>query len=82
MNETKNYEHGVQPLDALMAGREIANADLVNASAENLTFKMVQKGRKGRELTMRVQLKIVNALNRLFPDEPVKPADLFNYRGR
>lgn len=82
MNHTKNYEHGTQPLDALMTARGIANADLVNASSESLTFKAVQKGRRGRELTMRMQLKIVNALNRLFPDEPVKPADLFNYRGR
>ncbi|HNR94108.1 MAG TPA: hypothetical protein PKM67_06275 [Kiritimatiellia bacterium] len=82
MEETKNLEHGTQPLDALLNGLEIANGDLVRASTEHLTFKVVQKGRRGRELTMRAQLKIVNALNRLRPDDPVRPADLFNYRGR
>lgn len=51
-----------------MTQQGLTNADLVKASTQQLTFKMVQKGRKGRPLTPNVQKKILNALLRAKPD--------------
>ncbi len=45
----------------------LSNADLVKASTEQLTFKMVQKARKGKLLTPNVQNKILAALKTLVP---------------
>ncbi len=45
----------------------LSNADLVKASTEQLTFKMVQKARKGKPLTPNVQNKIIAALKALVP---------------
>jgi hypothetical protein len=55
-------EFGPQPLEEVMRRFALASADLVNASKEQLSFKMVQKGRKGRRLTPNVQKKILTAL--------------------
>lgn len=55
------------PLDELMTERGLSNADLVKASTEQLTFKMVQKARKGKPLTPNVQNKILAALKVLVP---------------
>ncbi len=55
---------GSQPLDGLLTGLGLTNHDLVAASTEQLTHKMVQKGRKGRRLTFNARQKILNALNR------------------
>ena len=38
----------ISPLDELMTELGLSNADLVKASTEQLTFKMVQKARGGR----------------------------------
>jgi len=43
----------------------LSNADLVKASTEQLTFKMVQKARKGKPLTPNVRNKIIAALKTL-----------------
>jgi len=55
------------PLDELMTELGLSNADLVKASTEQLTFKMVQKARKGKPLTPNVQNKILAALKVLLP---------------
>ena len=60
---TENMDVGVQPLDAIMTRLGLANADLVRASKEQLTHKVVQKGRKGRRLTPNARWKILEALN-------------------
>src|SRR3990167_4963793 len=58
-----------QPLDALMNKLNISNADLVKASTEQLSFKMVNKGRAGnRRLSPNVQDKILTALLTLKPE--------------
>lgn len=54
---------GVQPLDAVMGEFGLGNHDLVGASTEQITHKMVARARKGRRLTSNVKMKIVNALN-------------------
>jgi hypothetical protein len=74
---------GVQPLDALMLRLEIDNHALVASSTEHLTHKMVNRGRKGRRLTLNIQDKITLAVNAVLKGkehEPVVAKDLFNYR--
>ena len=55
----------------------ISNADLVKASTEQLSFKMVQKGRRGRRLTPNMQSKILTALLAVKPDLNLSRRDLF-----
>lgn len=68
-----------ESLDDLMTRLGIANKDLVSASTEQLTFKMVQKGRRGERLTRKVQEKILAALLTLKPDLKIQLRDLFRY---
>ncbi len=75
----KELELGVQPLDTIMEERKLKNHDLVAASKDGLTHKQVQKGRKGRRLTRKVQDKIVAALS-AHTGEAYKLDQLFNYR--
>ena len=72
-------DFGVQPLDAIMTRLGLKNQDLVKASTEQLTHKMVQKGRKGRRLTMNAQMKILNALNAASPERKFSLKDLFSF---
>ena len=68
-----------QPLDTLMTKLGLCNADLVKASTDQLSFKMVQKGRSGRRLTMNCQEKILRALLVMKPDLKVRRRELFRY---
>jgi len=70
---------GVQPLDAVMTSLELTNADLVAASTEQLTFKMVQKSRKGRRITPNIQNKILHAIQNAKLGQHFRLADLFTY---
>lgn len=56
-------DHGEQPLHHLMEAWGLANHDLVEISTEQLTHKQVQKARKGRELTLKMKMKVARALN-------------------
>lgn len=55
---------GEQPLARIIAARGLKPHDLVAASTEQITHKMVARGVKGRRLTPGVQAKILRALNR------------------
>ena len=68
-----------QPLDILMTQLGLTNADLVNASTEQLSFKMVSKGRKGRRLTPNIQDKILAALLKVKPQLKLRRRDIFMY---
>jgi hypothetical protein len=82
-------DHGVQPLDDLMARWSLGNHQLVDASDEQLTHKQVQRARKGRQLTLHLMQKLTRALNaaalRKLPKEqapefaPYLHKHLFNY---
>src|SRR6185295_11982979 len=72
-------ENIVQPLDTLMTQLGVSNADLVKASTEQLSFKMLQKGRKGRRLNPRIQDKILAALLTVKPELKLRRRDLFRY---
>ena len=54
---------GEQPLAALLSELGLKSHDLVAASTEQITHKMVQRGCKGRRLTKNVQGKLLRALN-------------------
>ncbi len=72
-------ELGAQPLDTVLTRLGLKNSDLVHASTEQLTHKIVQKGRKGRRLTVRTKMKILKALNLASAEEKFTPKQLFNY---
>lgn len=72
-------ELGIQPLDGIMVRLGFSNSDLVKISTEQLSHKMVQKGRKGRRLTPNIQHKILNALRELKPEDNFAIKDIFNY---
>ena len=73
---------GPQPLDEILVRYGLRNHDVVEASGGTLTHKVVQKGRKGRRLTHRAQVRIVGALQACLPGEAIELADVFTYRGR
>ncbi|MBU0467933.1 MAG: hypothetical protein KKD07_02305 [Candidatus Omnitrophica bacterium] len=84
MENQKNtiFEFGIQPLDSIMEKMELKNTDLVRASDENITHKMVKKARSGRRLTTKVKQKIVNAINIVRDQRGLKQfgrKKLFNY---
>ena len=70
---------GPQPIDSLMTRLGLSNADLVRFSTLQLSFKMVQKARKGRRLTSKAKTKILNALHLALPEQKFAHRDLFNY---
>jgi hypothetical protein len=69
---------GEQPIAALLVHHGLKPHDLVAASTEQITHKMVSRACKGRRLTPNVQRKILNALNTA-AGTAYGPADLFNY---
>jgi hypothetical protein len=69
---------GPQPIAKIMAERGLKPNDLVSNSTEQLTHKMVSRAAKGRRLTLHVQAKILNAVNRA-AKEHYSLKDLFNY---
>lgn len=76
--EAQEREMGQQPLQEVMEQLQLSNHDLVAASAEQLTHKVVAKGRKGRWLTEATRQKITRALNKAAKQQ-FNAKDLFNY---
>ncbi|MCC6759047.1 MAG: hypothetical protein IT395_05440 [Candidatus Omnitrophica bacterium] len=58
LSDSSGRDFGPQPLVEVMARLGITNDALVGASTDQLTFKMVTKGCKGRKLTPNAQYKI------------------------
>ena len=77
---TSNIENnlGEQPISNIIAANELKPHDLVARSDEQLTHKMVSRAMKGRRLTRRVQLKVLNALNNVL-EKNYSLKDLFTY---
>lgn len=78
--KTKMIERnlGTQPIAAIMEERELKPHDLVIASTEMITHRMVTKACQGRRLTSNVKCKVRNALN-LVTEGTYSIADLFTY---
>jgi hypothetical protein len=69
---------GEQPLARLLMELALKPHDLVAASTEQITHKMVQRGCKGRRLTRNVQGKLLRTLNTASGNTYALP-DLFTY---
>jgi hypothetical protein len=69
---------GEQPLARLMAERALKPSDLVSASTEQLTHKMVTRAMKGRRLTANTMGKVHRAWN-LAADSEHGQGELFDY---
>ncbi|TAN60583.1 hypothetical protein EPN16_05040 [bacterium] len=69
---------GEQPIAKIMAGYGLKPNVLVKNSTEQISHKMVARAAKGRRLTPRAQLKILNALNKA-TEKNYSLNDLFNY---
>ncbi len=70
---------GEQPLTRLMAERRLKPTDLVTASTEQVTHRMVTRAMKGRRLTANTMDKVQRAWNRAC-DSGHAREDLFNYK--
>lgn len=79
MNADPERNLGEQPIAKLMAERGLKAKDLVGASTEQITHKMVSRACKGRWLTPHVRAKIRNAWNTA-AGTTCGVEDLFNYR--
>jgi hypothetical protein len=71
---------GEQPIKKLMMDNNLKPHDLVEASTEFITHKMVARACKGRKLTANIQSKVLRALNKATNKEH-SLGDLFNYSG-
>ena len=69
---------GEQPVARLLTELALKHSDLVKASTEQLTHKMVARACKGRRLTPNVQAKVLRALNAA-SGKQYALAELFNY---
>ncbi len=69
---------GIQPIVQIMSEHGLKPHDLVAASTEQITHKMVTRARKGRRLTCRAQGKILQAINAA-SGKRYALSDLFNY---
>jgi hypothetical protein len=79
MSDSIERNLGEQPIVGLLAEHGLSAHDLVAASTEQITHKMVNRACKGRRLTANVQHKVCNALNRAAGTE-YTVGDLFNYQ--
>jgi hypothetical protein len=69
---------GPQSIGRIMAEHHLKPHDLVAASTEQLTHKMIARACKGRRLSPNVQAKVQAALN-LATGKRYTLADLFTY---
>ena len=70
--------NGPQPIIDIMAVHKLIPHDLVAASVDQITHKMIKRACSGRRLTQNVKLKVRNAINNAAKkDYTLK--DLFNY---
>jgi len=78
MDVSISRDLGEQPIVAVMADCGLSVHDVVAASDEQITHKMVSRGRKGRRLSRNVQFKILRAVNNASGKE-YSLRDMFNY---
>ena len=71
-------EYGPQPIADLMLAHGLTNHQVVAASTEQLTHKMMAKACRGRMLSPKVKQKILRAFNAA-TGEAYTMKDLFNY---
>ena len=78
MNNDKILNFGTQPIAEILVREGLSHHDLVAASTEQITHKMVARACKGRRLTKNVKCKVLKALNNATKKD-YRFCDLFNY---
>jgi hypothetical protein len=78
MNSEIERNLGEQPIVQVMLAHNLKPHDLVVASTEQITHKMVSRACKGRRLTTNAQVKILNAMIKTTGKNYLL-RDLFNY---
>ena len=78
MENSIERDLGLQPIEKIIEDHQLSPHDLVAASTEQITHKMIAKAIKGRRLTPHIQLKILHAINKV-TQKNYQVADLFNY---
>jgi hypothetical protein len=78
MKNQINRDMGEQPIVKIITECDLKPHDIVAASTEQITHKMIARAIKGRRLTPKVQHKILNALNNA-TQKNYLVKDLFNY---
>ncbi|MGD0077726.1 MAG: hypothetical protein ABSB91_03755 [Sedimentisphaerales bacterium] len=78
MSEKIEHDLGPQPISGILAELNLKPHDLVAASTQQLTHKMVSHACKGRRLTLNTQTKVLNALNTAI-GKNYSLRDLFSY---
>jgi len=69
---------GEQPIKQIMIEHDLKPHDLVEVSQEQITHRMITRAAKGRRLTKNIQIKVLNALNKVVKKAYILK-DLFNY---
>jgi hypothetical protein len=77
-SEDDNRNHGLQPIAELMSQLQMKPHDLVAASTEQLTHKMVSRAMKGRRLTSNTKGIVQRAFNQATGSN-YNLSQLFNY---
>lgn len=78
MSDDLPRDLGVQPIADVMDEQGITVRDVVAASTEQITFKMVQRARKGRRLSAHVMAKVQRAMSAA-AGQRYSMQELFNY---
>ena len=78
MSDNTERNLGPQPIADIMAEFDLKPHDLVSASTQQLTHKMVTRACKGRKLTDNTKSKVLTAIN-LATGKNYTLTDLFNY---
>ena len=78
MNNKIERDLGEQPLAKIMVEHGFKPHDLVINSTEQITHKMASRAAKGRRLNLKIQYRLLNALNKA-ANKQYTLKDLFNY---
>ncbi len=78
MNYNIKRDFGEQPIAGIISEKNLRPCDIVNASTEQITYKMIARAVKGRRLSPKVRNKILRAINSLTENQ-YSSKDIFNY---
>ncbi len=78
MDKIVTRDLGEQPIAKIMIELGLKPNDLVVNSTEQITHKMVSRAAKGRRLNLKIQYRILNALNKASAKK-YELKDIFNY---
>jgi hypothetical protein len=78
MRKENPRDLGEQPIAKIMSESGFKSHDLVINSSEQITHKMVARAVKGRRLNLKIQYRLLNALNKV-AGKSYALEELFNY---